>query len=65
MSVLEYEADGHLFLVSFPLKSEQGDPESRKVEFTDQYGKKSKGFSSWSETIRFINWLHDNNAKYK
>jgi len=57
---LEYDRDGHLFLVSFPLIDIKADSETKRVIYTDQDGTCERGFSKYSEFIKFVNWIHSN-----
>ena len=59
---LEYDRDGHLFMVTFPVSEIKSDSESHKVTYTEENGTRERRFSKYSEFIKFVNWLHDNNT---
>ena len=59
---LEYDRDGQLFFVAFPVSNIRSESDSNRVTYTDQNGLRERGFSNHSELIKFVNWLCEHNT---
>lgn len=55
--ILEYEGDGQLIVVEFPVTQVLSDTVQHTISYRDQHGFREIVFGSASELIRFSNWL--------